>query len=202
MKETWKDIKCYEGLYQVSNLGRVKSLGRKINTGRNGYRVTTDMILKQHITRGYARVILQKPGKLKSFQVHRLVADAFVPNPDNKPQVNHKNENKLDNCAENLSWVTPKENCNYGTRNDRILKNMQKHHIAKYGQKVLCVELGIIFESISAATKFCGAKNVSYIIACLNHKTPLAFGYRWIRIGAPRVNTGWRRNFKIKQPKL
>lgn len=108
MEEIWKDIEGYEGLYQVSNLGRVRSLRRNI-------------IFKNRIERsGYEGVYLYKNKGYKYFLIHRLVANAFISNPDNLPQVNHKDENKLNNCISNLEWCDCKYNQNYGTRGKRI----------------------------------------------------------------------------------
>lgn len=195
MKELWKDIKGYEGLYQVSNLGNVLSVGRKINTGRNGYRFSLDKILKQYNGKnGYSYVILYNKNGAKTLRVHRLVAETFISNPENKSQINHKNENKKDNWVENLEWVTAKENCNYGSRNIRILHKMRPNNIKNFGQKVLCVELGIVFDSIKSASRFCGRENISEICACLNHKNGLktAYGYHWERVGTPIKSSGWR----------
>ena len=111
MNEIWKDIKGYEGLYKVNDKGNVKSL----NYNKTG----VEKELKQSInTHGYCFVELSGRTKL----IHRLVADAFIPNPDNMPQVNHKDENKLNNCAENLEWCTATQNANYGTNRARISK--------------------------------------------------------------------------------
>ena len=102
MQEIWKDIKDYEGLYQISNLGNVKSLIRSS---------TNAIIMKPKLsTSGYYSVMLYKDGTHKTFYVHRLAALSFIPNPDNKPQVNHKDGNKLNNTLENLEWVTISEN--------------------------------------------------------------------------------------------
>ena len=108
LNEIWKPIKGYEGLYEVSNLGRVKSLVN--NKGQ--YR---EKILKHNIRNGYPSVTLCKNKKLKSFAIHRLVAEAFLPNPDNLPCVNHKDENRLNNFVDNLEWCTYSYNVNYGT---------------------------------------------------------------------------------------
>lgn len=108
MVEIWKDVKDYEGKYQVSNLGRVKSLIYKNNANNRIYK--REKILKLfHDRNGYLRVDL-KMGKRKNAQVHRLVAIAFIDNTYNKPQVNHKDKNKENNKVENLEWVTNGEN--------------------------------------------------------------------------------------------
>lgn len=112
--EEWRDIKGYEGLYQVSNLGRVKSLDNFDYGGKNNSkRLRKGKILKLHKrTDGGLGVGLNKNKKHKSCQVHRLVAQAFIPNTDNKPHIDHINTIRTDNRVENLRWVTPKENCN------------------------------------------------------------------------------------------
>lgn len=103
MKEVWKDIEGYEGLYQISNLGRVK-------------RVATGKVLKGGKDKdGYLMVKLYKNNIRSNKKIHRLVAEAFIPNPENKPQVNHADENKTNNSLDNLEWMTAKENINHGT---------------------------------------------------------------------------------------
>ena len=114
MKEIWKDVKGYEGMYCVSNFGRVKSFKRK-----------KAMILKPFYNMdGYLNVELRDSKSRKTISVHRLVAIAFVPNPLNKPQVNHIDEVKTNNNISNLEWVTQKENMNHGTRIERVTKKL------------------------------------------------------------------------------
>lgn len=110
MQEIWKDIEGYEGFYQVSNFGTIKSLSRYIKFG-NKTRYSNERILKFHKDKdGYKKVILQKSGKAQNYLIHRLVAQAFIPNPDNKPQINHKDGDKQNNKVDNLEWCTPSEN--------------------------------------------------------------------------------------------
>lgn len=119
--EIWKPIKGFEGFYEVSNLGRVRSL----ESGRWKNRVK---ILKPgKLNNGYLKVTLFKDGKPKTFLVHRLVAEHFIPNPLNLPQVNHKDENKENNCFENLEWCDAKYNSNYGTRTKKTCKKVYQY---------------------------------------------------------------------------
>jgi hypothetical protein len=111
MKELWKSIEGYEGLYEISDLGNVKILERKRPNGK----LYKEKIMRANARGNYAEVSLYKDGKATHHLVHRLVAEAFIPNPDNLPQVNHRDENKKNNCVDNLEWCTAKYNCNYGT---------------------------------------------------------------------------------------
>ena len=134
MKEIWKDVPNYEGLYQVSNLGNVKSLDKYVNSGiKNNTSVKRKgQLLKQSLKKnGYLQVTLTHNNIRKYIGVHRLVAQTFIPNPNNLPVVNHKDENPLNNCVNNLEWCTQKYNCNYGTRNSKIYNktSFRKGHI-------------------------------------------------------------------------
>lgn len=117
--EVWKDIEDYEGLYQVSNLGRARSLER---VDSNGHRLKGKVLAYNLSVAGYLNVCLCRDGKAERKLVHRLVATAFLDNPDNFPQVNHKDENKENNRVENLEWCDSKYNANYGSRNERVAK--------------------------------------------------------------------------------
>ena len=123
-KESWKDIEGYEGLYQISNLGKVRSLNRIVQ-GTNDY-FQKGIELKPIDNGKYLFVTLRKNGNKKIFYIHRLVAEYFVDNPNNYNEVNHIDENKHNNSYNNLEWCTHKYNANYGTRNERIAKNKQK----------------------------------------------------------------------------
>lgn len=118
--ETWKDIKGFEGIYQISNMGRVKSFKADPN-GR---------ILSIKNSKGdYLNIVLCHGNKRRSVKVHRLVAEAFIPNPDNKPEVNHKDGNKQNNRVENLEWVTRIENQRHAlAHNPNILKGMVQYN--------------------------------------------------------------------------
>lgn len=120
MEEIWKDIPGFEGLYQVSNYGRVKSLNYR-RTGK-------EQILKYEIhPKGYSRLGLHSNNGVKYFFIHRLVAQAFIPNPDNLPQVNHKDEDKTNNRVDNLEWCSAKENMVYNDGQKRRGKINRNH---------------------------------------------------------------------------
>lgn len=157
--EIWKDIKDYEGLYWVSNLGRVKSK-RKILKPINGE---------------YLKVGLSKNGKQKTFTIHRLVAQEFVNNPKNKPQVNHKDENKHNNNSNNLEWVTFQENMNYGTKQDRESIIKTKYNVLQYDLEGNLIKKWFNLREIIQNTDY-KKSNIQY---CCLGKYKTAYGYIW-----------------------
>ena len=171
MQEVWKDIKGYEGQYQVSNKGRVKSLSRVTSDGRS----IVDKILKSGKNSvGYLIVNLYKDGQLRSYLIHRLVANAFTDNSENKPEVNHIDENKENNCVNNLEWVTRKENINHGTHNERMAKTQSKPVIGISKDK----KSYLYFNSTNDAQRLAGFNNRD-ISKCCRGKRKTAGGYIW-----------------------
>ena len=176
MNEIWKDIEGWEGLYQVSNMGRVKSLPRVLMDSKGRRHPVGEKILKPHDRKGYDSVTLQDMRR-ETYSVHRLVALHFIPNPDNLPIVNHKDENPKNNRADNLEFCTISYNTRYGTGIQRQVANttypvksveqisIDGHHIA-------------YFDSITEASKATGA-NKSVIVRCCKGKMATAGGYRW-----------------------
>ena len=167
MIELWKDIEGYEGLYQVSNLGRVYS------------KKTNRFLTMKKGNHGYERVALFKDGKQKFYLKHRLVAQAFIPNPDNLPEVNHKDEDKSNNCVSNLEWCDGKYNCNYGNRNKNGSNN--RLGINHKPIPVICLETKEIFNSMSQASKiFYKVNNSNGISRCINKKNKAYKGFHWM----------------------
>ena len=154
MSEIFKDIAGFKGLYTISSSGKVWSK-------------TSKRLIKSHVDKyGYENIILFKSGKQHNFKVHRLVAAAFIPNPENKPCINHKDENKLNNSADNLEWVTVKENNNYGTR------------LLKFEKPVVCKKTGQRYKSAREAGRRTGVCSEN-IVRCCNGKRKTAGGSCW-----------------------
>ena len=166
-KEVWRDVNGYEGLYQVSSEGRVKSLKRKMRKNERILKPTYD-------GRGRLYVDLCAGGKRKRHKVHRLVCKAFHENPDNKPEVNHINENASDNRACNLEWCTRIENVNHGTRTERAAKTQSK----PVGQYTRDGELIKIWPSAREAERQIGFRH-GYICQSANGKYKQAYGFIW-----------------------
>ena len=154
-----KDIKGYEGLYAVTSCGKVWSYKSK-------------MFLKPWVSRnGYFMVNLHKDKKIKHCYIHRLVAMAYLPNPENLPQVNHKDENKTNNCLQNLEWCDASYNINYGTHNEKV-SNSLKIPILQYDLD------GNFIREWPSATDV-GKEVQRHICECLKGKQKTAYGYIW-----------------------
>ena len=149
-----KDIPGYEGLYAVTEDGKVWSYRRKI------------FLKPTPNNRGYLLVLLWKKRQVKGYLIHRLVAEAFIPNPEGLPQVNHKDEDKTNNCVDNLEWMSAKDNHNYGARN------------AKCRKPVYCVELDKTFDSAKIACEETGI-DASAIGKVCRGERKTAKGYHW-----------------------
>lgn len=180
--EKWLPIKGYENYYEVSNIGRVKSLNRVI-IKKNGRRNSVkEKILKQNKHDGYLYVSLTKNCKYKYLTVHRLVAEAFIPNSENKPTVDHINTVRTDNRVENLRWCSYKEN----NRNELSRKHLsesckknRKNGIYDFfNKRVICVETGEIFESARKASNFLELKQ-NDVARCAQGKSKTAGGFKW-----------------------
>lgn len=135
----WKDIKGFEGYYQVSDYGLVKSLSRTIIRNNSSYKIQERILSPAKHKSGYLYVMLSKDGADYMKKVHRLVAEAFVPNPNNLPYVNHKDENKRNNISSNLEWCTAAYNINYSKNTIKAAKSIAVKIVSidKQGNKVL-----------------------------------------------------------------
>lgn len=182
MEEIWKDVPEYEGLYQVSTYGNVKSLDRYVRSRWGTKKPVKGHLLKAEKTiHGYLQVSLCKPGlSRKRYKVHRLVAMAFIPNPQNLPQVNHKDEDKTNNRLDNLEWCDGFYNQRYGTCSERKhiklinhpLKSIKVEQLTKDGEHI------DYYPSAKEAARQTGIcqGNIS-CVCCGRHS--LAGGYKW-----------------------
>lgn len=181
MKEIWKPIKNYEGLYEVSNTGKVKSLKRTVKSYNDWDRTFNEKILTLHsskLTKRHPKpmyhVELWKDNKRKVMMIHRLVAETFIPNPDGKPQVNHIDGNRKNNCVDNLEWVTNQENSQHAYKT-----GLAKPHGMKpvRGKNKLTGEV-VEYESIEAAARNLNG-NPDAIRAALKGRSASSCGFYW-----------------------
>lgn len=173
MTEEWRDVKGYEGKYQVSNLGNIRGLDRKDNFGRP---IKGKMLAQRAQKNGYMTVKLRSNGIQKTFRVHRIVADAFCDNPNNLPEVNHIDENKKNNRANNLEWCTRQYNCSYGSGLEKR-KEKYSHKCAQIKEGKVIAE----FPSMIEASRKTGVP-FSSIQRCISGRYKSSHGFQWVRI--------------------
>lgn len=166
MQEIWKPIKDYEGIYEVSNLGRIKTLSRTIN----GRKMPEKIKKLDKAKQGYLRIELSKNKINKKYSVHRLVAQTFIDNANNYPCINHKDENKMNNNVDNLEWCTHLYN--------NLYNNKHKRNCKKIKQLDENYNIINIFESINEASKETNIIRTE-ISNCLNKRQKTAGGYHW-----------------------
>ena len=180
--EIWKDVKGWEGLYKISNYGRVKSCLRQVIQKSGKKRIYKEKIMKCFLTpRKYIRLSLEYNGVKKKYSVHRMVAEAFIDNPQNYTQINHKDENQSNNIADNLEWCDAKYNMTYGSRIERTrLKTLNNPKNSKpVLQYTFDGKLIKEYPSIMETRRLFG-NHVSEV--CL-HKCLSVYGYYWIYKG-------------------
>lgn len=194
MQEIWKDIYFidkgivydYRGLYQISNWGRVKSLARlKPNCNQTGftgsYKLVEEKILKPNVfSNEYCNIRLQKNGTKKNFRIHRLVAIHFIPNSENKPEVNHKDGNKHNNIVSNLEWCTAKENVRHSIQTNLTKRKYGKEHhnsiaVIQYDLEGNFIKYWECIADVTRETKI----NNSHIGSCCKGKQKTCGGYIW-----------------------
>lgn len=205
MKEIWKPIGGYEGLYEVSSFGRVRSVDRMIyHSGFEKKIFRHGKILKPGISKyGYYRVRLSKGDKGTVVSIHRLVGLAFLNNPNNYSQINHKDENKKNNCVNNLEWCDAKYNVNYGTRNQRLSESMKGKNKGKRpsirtefkpghvpwmkgksniwaARAVRCVNDGKVFSSMKEASENYGITPQNVYDSCKNNCIRKGFLFKYV----------------------
>ena len=207
MEEIWKPIKGYESYYEVSSFGRVRSICRVVSNKWGSSTLRKSAILRPYCKK-YPMVVLARDGKTKNCLIHRLVAEAFIPNPNHYPVVNHIDENKANNHVGNLEWCTQKYNINYGTSlkmrgATQSITRKGRHYSPKTEFKpgnispsllhrVMCVETGVLYDSVKEACKDCGLSRSSVLKSYKNNKTIKGFTFKFVpKAFAGEQNTGF-----------
>lgn len=177
--EIWRDAKGLEKYYEVSNMGRVRSKQRITDIQSYCHIVRKPRILKAQYNGAYYRVVISIDGKFKQTMIHRLVAEAFLQNPDNLPEVNHKDEDKSNNCLWNLEWCTRLYNAGYGTKGKR-----HSLFMTKYNGRVVCQytkdgNFVATYRTITEASKTTGIHYTAIREVCIRGRQKAAGGYVW-----------------------
>jgi hypothetical protein len=186
--EIWRPIKGYEGLYEVSNFGRIKSVERIIRSGKGyGCHKYGGKLLKFGGSLGYKRVSLCKERRISTYSVHRLVAEAFIPNPDNKPEIDHINTIRDDNRVSNLRWVTKSENARNQISSSKRIKNKSDGSakitgkLNKLSKPIVAVNIEtgeeIRFDCLKDAYR--SGFNIAHVSECINNGRNKYKGYEW-----------------------
>ena len=176
MQEIWKPITGYEDRYEVSSLGMVRSYKKS----RNGWQILKPRTSKSRgLITGYLRVALQKQNTYKNFCVHKLVAQEFIPNPENKPQVDHIDGDIFNNTLSNLRWVTQKENNN---------NPIHLTKCRKYYKPVLCKETGVVYKNIYEVIEKLGVSYYSLYACVVEQRINVCGGYHWCFVEKPIDN--------------
>jgi len=185
MQEIWKDIEGYERYYQVSNIGRVRSLDRIVKHSAGRERISYGKVLSQSLDGGgYPTVGISKDGCAKRVHIHRLVAVAFIPNFDNSPEVNHLDENKLNNRANNLEWCTRKENERWGTKRERCILHTDYRAISEKNSKQL-VQMDLsgnvikVWKSLASLCRSTGFSQGNISMCCNGKYSKPLYGCTW-----------------------
>ena len=186
--EIWKPVVGYESLYECSNLGRIKSLNRKIIRKNGAQQTFKEKILTPIEVNNYLYVCLYKNGKYQRKYVHRIICEAFLPNPENKPCVDHKNCVRSDNRLSNLRWVTYQENSENPISKKKQKENVPKSMLGKFGKNhpnskpIIQIDTnGVFIKEWSCAAevqRVLGFKK-GYIGKCCKGKNEMAYGYKW-----------------------
>lgn len=182
MKEVWKDIAGFEGIYQVSNKGNVRSLDRDVQCVDSVRHYKGRLMKQDKKKNGYLQVNLKRQEINKQFLVHRLVANAFLPNPGGLPSVNHKDENKENNSVDNLEWCSQAYNNHYGQGHETRCANARSGAINKQAKPVLQYSIDGVFIAEYFSAMEAGRVNgirQSGISECCNGKQKTAYGYIW-----------------------
>lgn len=179
-EEVWKPIPDYEGLYEASSEGRIRSVDREVRHWQGGVHILKGKVRKPAITRdGYLQIMLSKEGKMKWFKVHRLVWMAFNGTIPDDMQVNHIDECKTNNKLENLNLMTPKQNVNWGTRNERNAKALINHPSKSKPVVAFDKNGKVAFEFPSTREAARNGFNSGHISNCCSGRYETHRGYRW-----------------------